>query len=87
MNVWFGSATEQDRNRLKWTIRTAERITGAELDLHMSRVWKQAVNISADPSHPGHNPFKLLPSPTDPLGQVRPSTISLLSNKDNQEHY
>lgn len=84
MNIWFGSATEQDRNRLKWTTRTAERITGAELpsiqDLHMPKVWKHAVNISAGPSHPGHNPFKLLPTPTNPLGKVKPGTISLLSN-------
>ena len=29
--VWVGSATKQDRNRLKQTIRTAEKIIGAKL--------------------------------------------------------
>ena len=64
--VWFGSATKQDRNRLKRTIRTAERIIGVNLpsiqDLYTSRVRKRAGKISADPSHPGHNLFELLPS-------------------------
>ena len=64
--VWFGSTTKQDRNRLKRKIRTAERIIGVNLpsiqDLYTSRVRKRAGNISADPSHPGHNLFELLPS-------------------------
>ena len=64
--VWFGSATKQDKNRLTRTIRTAERIIGVKLptiqDLHSSRVRKRAVNISADPSHPAHQLFELLPS-------------------------
>ena len=51
--VWFGSATKQDRSRLKLTIRTAEKIIGARLptiqDLNLSRVRKRAGNISADP--------------------------------------
>ncbi|KAI3352068.1 hypothetical protein L3Q82_020883 [Scortum barcoo] len=45
---------------------TAEKIIGASLpsiqDLYVSRVRKRAGNITADPSHPGHNLFHLLPS-------------------------
>ncbi|KAI3353967.1 hypothetical protein L3Q82_018457, partial [Scortum barcoo] len=66
ITVWFGSATKQDRNRLQRTVRTAEKIIGASLpsiqDLYVSRVRKRAGNITADPSHPGHNLFHLLPS-------------------------
>ncbi|KAJ8375448.1 hypothetical protein SKAU_G00060280 [Synaphobranchus kaupii] len=66
ITVWFGSATKQDRNRLQRTVRTAEKIIGANLpsiqDLYISRVRKRAGNITADPSHPGHNLFQLLPS-------------------------
>ena len=31
ITVWFGSATSQDRNRLQRTVRTAEKIIGANL--------------------------------------------------------
>ncbi|KAK0148957.1 putative RNA-directed DNA polymerase from transposon BS [Merluccius polli] len=31
VTVWFGSATNQDRNRLQRTVRTAEKIIGANL--------------------------------------------------------
>ena len=45
--VWFGSATKQDRNRLRQTIRTAEKIIGAKLptirDLYSSRIRKWAL--------------------------------------------
>ncbi|XP_048106307.1 uncharacterized protein LOC125299187 isoform X3 [Alosa alosa] len=65
ITVWFGSATKRDRARLQRTIR-AERIIGADLpsiqDLYRSRVRKRAAKISADPSHPGHKLFNLLPS-------------------------
>ena len=63
ITVWFGSATKQDRAILQRTIRSAERIIGADLpsiqDLYRSRIRKRAANISAD--HP-HKLFKLLPS-------------------------
>ena len=66
ITVWFGSATKQDRYRLQRTVRTAEKIIGANLpsihDLYTSRVRKRAEKITADPSHPGHNLFQLLPS-------------------------
>jgi len=66
ITVWFGSVTTRDRDRLQRTIRTAERIIGAELpsiqDLYWSRFRKRVVKISADPSHPGNKLFELLPS-------------------------
>ena len=66
ITVWFGSATKLDKNRLQRTVRSAEKIIGANLptiqDLYTSRVRKRAGKITADPSHPGHKLFKLLPS-------------------------
>ncbi|XP_060793488.1 uncharacterized protein LOC132896569 [Neoarius graeffei] len=66
ITVWFGSVAKQEKNRLQRTIRSAEKIIGVNLpsiqDLYLSRVRKRAGNISADPSHPGHKLFKLLPS-------------------------
>src|SRR4029434_1421348 len=64
ITVWFGSANKLDKNRR--TVRSAEKIIGANLptiqDLYTSRVRKRAGKITADPSHPGHNLFQLLPS-------------------------
>src|SRR4029434_5910395 len=66
ITVWFGSATKLDKNRLQRTVRSAEKIIGASLstiqDLFTSRVRKRVGKITADPSHPGHNLFQLLPS-------------------------
>ena len=66
ITVWFGSATKLDRNRLQRTVRSAEMIIGAKLttiqDPYTSRVRKWAGKITADPSHPGHILFQLLPS-------------------------
>ena len=66
ITVWFGSATKLDRNRLQRTVKSAERIIGADLptiqDLFTSKARKRAGKIIADPSHPGHNLFQLLPS-------------------------
>ncbi|XDV45489.1 hypothetical protein PO909_013579, partial [Leuciscus waleckii] len=66
ITVWFGSATKRDRARLQRTIRAAQIIIGADLpfiqDLHRSRFRKRVVKINADPSHPGHKLFNLLPS-------------------------
>ncbi|KAI4900490.1 hypothetical protein NFI96_007511, partial [Prochilodus magdalenae] len=47
---WFGMATVQDRNRLRRTMKTAAKITGAPLpslqDLFCSRSRKRAGNIT-----------------------------------------
>ncbi len=61
--VWIGHQTGQEQTT---AVRTAERIISEDLpstqDLNMSRVRKRGGNIIADPSHPGHNLFQLLPS-------------------------
>src|SRR4029434_4348794 len=66
ITVWFVSATKLDKNRLQRTVSSAENIIGADLptiqDLYTSRVRKRAGKITADPSHPGHDLFQLLPS-------------------------
>jgi len=66
ITVWFGSATKQDRVRLQRIVRSAERTIGSSLpsilDLYTARVRKRAGKITADPSHPGHKLFQLLPS-------------------------
>src|SRR4029434_10772867 len=45
ITVWFGSATKLDKNRLQRTVRSAEKIIGANLptiqDLYTSRVRKR----------------------------------------------
>uniref|UniRef100_A0AAQ6IR24 Reverse transcriptase domain-containing protein n=1 Tax=Anabas testudineus TaxID=64144 RepID=A0AAQ6IR24_ANATE len=65
ITVWFGSATKQDRHRLQRVIRSAEKIIGTELPsiqhLYRSRLGKRPVSITADPTHPAHKLFKLLP--------------------------
>src|SRR4029434_3649124 len=52
-----------DKNRLQRTVRSAEKIIGANLPtiqgLYTSRVRKRAGKITADPLHPGHKLFKL----------------------------
>ena len=66
ITVWFGSATKLDRLRLQRVVRTAEKIIGSPLptlqDLVHDRIRKRAANIAADPSHPAHKLFTLLPS-------------------------
>src|SRR4029434_5140879 len=53
-------------NRLQRSVRSAEKIIGANLptiqDLYTSRVRKRAGKITAHHSTPGHKLFKLLPS-------------------------
>lgn len=41
IKVWFGSPTKPDRKRLQWTIRSAERVIGAEPALHPGTVLVQ----------------------------------------------
>ena len=66
ITVWFGSATKLDKNRLQRTVRIAGKIIRADLpsmeELYIARVKKRAEKIAADPRHPGHNLFNLLPS-------------------------
>ncbi|XP_069545532.1 uncharacterized protein [Brachyistius frenatus] len=101
VTVWFGSATKQDRNRLQRTVRTAEKIPGADLpsiqDFYSSRVRKRASSISAAPSHPGHPLFQLLPSgrryrslsakTTRSKNSFYPQAVTLLNTSNVLHHW
>lgn len=66
VTVWFGRATVAQKNKLQNIAKTASRIIGCEQppihDLYEKRLSNKASSIIADPSHPGHNMFSLLPS-------------------------
>ncbi|KAJ8390531.1 hypothetical protein AAFF_G00103280 [Aldrovandia affinis] len=63
--TWFPAATVKDKAKLQRVIRSAERVIGCALppleSLHNTRALRRARKIMADPSHPGHNLFTLLP--------------------------
>src|SRR4029434_3336135 len=64
--VWYAAATANDKGRLQRIIRSAEKVIGCNLpslqDLFASRTLRRAGKIVADPSHPGHKLFEVLPS-------------------------
>uniref|UniRef100_A0A3P9CX82 NACHT domain-containing protein n=1 Tax=Maylandia zebra TaxID=106582 RepID=A0A3P9CX82_9CICH len=66
ITVWYAGATIRDKQRLQRVVRSAEKVIGCRLpslqDLYTSRTLRRAAWISADPSHPGHSLFDLLPS-------------------------
>ncbi|TWW62553.1 putative RNA-directed DNA polymerase from transposon BS [Takifugu flavidus] len=66
ITVWFAGATVRDRLRLQRVVRAAEKVIGCRLpsiqDLYISRTWRRAGRITADPSHPGHGLVSPLPS-------------------------
>uniref|UniRef100_A0A3B4GQJ3 Reverse transcriptase domain-containing protein n=1 Tax=Pundamilia nyererei TaxID=303518 RepID=A0A3B4GQJ3_9CICH len=66
ITVWYAGATIRDKQRLQRVVRSAEKVIGCKLpslqDLYTSRTLRRAARISADPSHPGHSLFDLLPS-------------------------
>uniref|UniRef100_A0A3P9B4X1 Reverse transcriptase domain-containing protein n=1 Tax=Maylandia zebra TaxID=106582 RepID=A0A3P9B4X1_9CICH len=66
ITVWYAGATIRDKQRLQRVVRSAEKVIGCRLpslqDLYTSRTLRRAARISADPSHPGHSLFDLLPS-------------------------
>uniref|UniRef100_A0A3P8PS83 Reverse transcriptase domain-containing protein n=1 Tax=Astatotilapia calliptera TaxID=8154 RepID=A0A3P8PS83_ASTCA len=66
ITVWYAGATIRDKQRLQRVVRSAEKVIGCRLpslqDLYTSRTLGHAARISADPSHPGHSLFDLLPS-------------------------
>ena len=66
ITIWYAAATAKDKGRLQRIIRSAEKI-GCNLpwtlqDLFASRTLRRAGKIVADPSHPGHKLFEVLPS-------------------------
>ena len=66
ITVWFKAATAKDQGRLQRVIRSAGRVIGSSLpsleSIYKTRVLRRARKIMADPSHPGHGLFTLLPS-------------------------
>ena len=66
ITAWYGTASKLDKRRLQRAVRIAERITGVSLPpteaLYAARTRKRAERIVADPLHPGHYLFGLLPS-------------------------
>uniref|UniRef100_A0A669C6E4 Reverse transcriptase domain-containing protein n=1 Tax=Oreochromis niloticus TaxID=8128 RepID=A0A669C6E4_ORENI len=66
ITVWYAGATIRDKQRLQRVVRSAEKVIGCRLpslqDLYTSRTLGRAARITADPSHPGHSLFDLLPS-------------------------
>uniref|UniRef100_A0A3B3HPU9 Reverse transcriptase domain-containing protein n=1 Tax=Oryzias latipes TaxID=8090 RepID=A0A3B3HPU9_ORYLA len=66
ITVWFAAATARDKAKLQRVIHSAEKVIGCHLpslqELLISRTWRRAARIVADPSHPGHNLFRPLPS-------------------------
>ena len=63
--TWFPAATAQDKAKLQLVIQSAERVIGCALpplrSLHDTRALRRARRIMADPSHPGHTLFTILP--------------------------
>ena len=64
--VWYNSATEEDRDRLRRMVRTASKIAGCDLptldSLYLVRMTKRAQRIADDPSHPANILFEMLSS-------------------------
>lgn len=64
--TWFPAAAAKDQAKLQRMIQSAERVIGTPLpslkSLHDTRALRRARKIMADPSHPGHGLFTLLPS-------------------------
>src|SRR4029434_2107149 len=77
ITIWYAAATAKDKSRLQRVIRSAEKVIGCNLpslqDLYASRTLRRAGKIVADPSHPGHKLFGVLP-PGRRLRSIRTKT-------------
>ncbi|KAK3532897.1 hypothetical protein QTP70_002253 [Hemibagrus guttatus] len=66
ITVWFAAATARDKAKLQRVIHSAEKLIGCSLpslqELYVSRSRRRAAKIAADPSHPGNELFRSLPS-------------------------
>ncbi|KAK3506753.1 hypothetical protein QTP70_023750, partial [Hemibagrus guttatus] len=66
ITVWFAAATARDKAKLQCVIHSAEKVIGCSLpslqELYISRSRGRAAKIAADPSHPGNELFRSLPS-------------------------
>lgn len=61
ITVWIGLVTKPDKTRLQQISRSAEEnhCCQSVLNSGLMHVWKQAGNMTTDPSHPEHNLFQL----------------------------
>ncbi len=75
ITFWFGSASLKERTTVQWTVRTAEKITGAILPQCSTYTpvesGRMEGNVPADPSHTGH------------MRQILP-TVSIVSQNNHQ---
>ncbi|KAK3508055.1 hypothetical protein QTP70_011851, partial [Hemibagrus guttatus] len=66
ITVWFAAATARDKAKLQHVILSTEKVIGCSLpslqELYVSRSRRRAAKIAADPSHPGNDLFRSLPS-------------------------
>ncbi|KAK3565359.1 hypothetical protein QTP86_007116 [Hemibagrus guttatus] len=66
ITVWFAAATARDKAKLQRVIHSAEKVIGCSLpslqELYVSRSRRHAAKITANPSHPGNELFRSLPS-------------------------
>ena len=64
--AWYGSTTKEEKDSLQSIVKTAAKIIGCSLpflsEIYDDRVVRRAKSVLTDPSHPGYNLFKLLPS-------------------------
>ena len=64
--VWYGSTSQQQKDRLERVVRTAGKIVGCELpsleSIYAKRLVDRARKIAVDKYHPGSHLFELLPS-------------------------
>ncbi|KAK3520904.1 hypothetical protein QTP86_003763 [Hemibagrus guttatus] len=96
--VWFAAATARDKAKLQRVIHSAEKVIGCSLpslqELYVSRSRRRAAKIAADPSHPGNELFRSLPSGKR-LQSIRtrtsrhknsffPTAVSLLNRKGRE---
>ena len=66
ITVWYGNATQKNRNSLERIVKTASKIIGCQLpsveSLYSVRLLRRSKKIINDITHPAHHFFKLLPS-------------------------
>ncbi|KAK3540282.1 hypothetical protein QTP70_029611, partial [Hemibagrus guttatus] len=64
--IWFSAATARDKAKLQRVIHSAEKVIGYSLpslkELYVSRSRRRADKTAANPSHPGNELFRSLPS-------------------------
>ncbi|KAK3536268.1 hypothetical protein QTP86_000654 [Hemibagrus guttatus] len=88
ITVWFAAATARDKAKLQRVIHSAEKVIGCSLpslqELYFSRSRRRAAKTAADPSHPGNELFRSLPSRYK--NSFFPTAVSLLTQELTDTH-